>query len=194
MLDNNVRNSKYLLRGLVNSFIAALAVSAVCMSLTVLAEQNAPKMSVLAPDFELYDQAKQSHQLSDYRGQWVVMYFYPRDDTRGCTIEAGAFNNALEQLEALNTQVFGISVDNVASHKAFADKLKLKFSLLADTDYQVSRAYGVLKEIGPIKYAKRETFIIDPQGQIAHHFEQVDPDTHVPMVLEALARLQKASK
>jgi thioredoxin-dependent peroxiredoxin len=190
-VDNIGKRTEMLDMKLINPKKITVQINLLIMSLlaTSWITANEPAMSILAPDFSLHDQHQQQHKLSDYRGQWLVLYFYPRDNTPGCTVEAGAFNSNLDKLKQFNTKVFGISVDDVESHKSFAKDNKLNFSLLSDEDYRVSRAYGVLKEIGPIKYAMRETFIIDPQGQIAHHFKDVDPNTHVPMVLAKLAAL-----
>ena len=153
--------------------------------------QAAPEMGSIAPSFKMQDQSGKWHSLSDYKGRWVVVYFYPKDNTPGCTIEAGEFNKQLDKLQAMNTQVFGVSVDSVESHLDFANTLDLKFSLLSDTDKSVSEAYSVLNSLGPVSYARRETFIIDPEGVVAHHFKKVDPATHVEMVLTKLDELKK---
>ena len=143
-----------------------------------------------APSFNLKDQAGKTHQLADYQGQWLVVYFYPKDDTTGCTIEAKAFKDNYQTLQAMNTDVLGVSLDDAASHQAFIDKYQLPFNLLVDDNKQMSRDYGVDGGMAFFEYAKRQTFIINPEGHIAVHFEKVDPQTHVDQVLEALNKLQ----
>lgn len=143
-----------------------------------------------APDFELLDQDGQQHSIEDYRGQWVALYFYPKDDTPGCTTEACEFRDEIFAFKNANCQVLGVSLDDVASHKAFADKYSLPFPLLADTEGTTADAYGVkLRRIG-MTLAKRETFLIDPDGNIAKHYAKVDPDTHAQEVLADLLLLQ----
>lgn len=144
-----------------------------------------------APEFELPDQSGNTHKLSDFRGQWVVLYFYPRDDTPGCTIEAGEFRDNKAALDELNTVVMGVSVDGIDSHAAFHKDMKLNFNLLSDSNKDVSKAYNVLNDIVVLSYSKRQTFIIDPMGMIAHHFEDVDPKTHTPEVIKTLKEVQK---
>jgi len=146
-----------------------------------------------APSFNLQDQSGNQHQLSDYQGQWLVVYFYPKNDTTGCTIEAKAFRDHYEKLQHMNTAVLGVSLDDAESHKAFISKYDLPFNLLVDANKSMSRDYGVDGGMAFFSYAKRQTFIIDPQGMIARHFEEVNPSTHVPQVLEALNALQSNS-
>ncbi len=143
-----------------------------------------------APDFKLPDQDGEMHQLSDYSGQWLVLYFYPRDDTPGCTVEAQEFRDNLNTLNELNAIVMGISVDGLESKKAFHTDQKLNFNLLADVDKETSKAYNVLNDLVVLSYSKRQTFIIDPVGVIAHHFEDVDPDTHAGEVITKLKEIK----
>ncbi len=147
----------------------------------------------LAPSFNLQDQSGQVHQLSDYQGQWLVVYFYPKNDTTGCTIEAKAFRDHYAELKQLNTEVLGVSLDDAESHRQFIKKYDLPFNLLVDANKDMSRAYGVDGGMAFFSYAKRQTFIIDPAGKIVKHFEEVNPSTHVDAVLAALATLQPAS-
>jgi peroxiredoxin Q/BCP len=147
-----------------------------------------------APSFNLQDQSGEYHQLSDYQDQWLVIYFYPKNDTTGCTIEAKAFRDHHDQLQAMNTDVLGVSMDDAASHRAFIDKYDLPFNLLVDADKNMSRDYGVDGGMAFFSYAKRQTFIINPEGVIARHFEEVNPSTHVPEVLKALNELQAAGQ
>lgn len=142
-----------------------------------------------APDFRLQDQNGNWHSLEDYRGQWVVLYFYPKDDTPGCTTEACNFRDDIYRYRAQGAAVLGVSLDDVESHQAFAEKYELPFPLLADTEHDAARKYDVLTTLGPLKFAKRETFLVDPEGRIARHYEDVDPQTHAQEVLADLAEL-----
>ncbi len=140
-----------------------------------------------APAFRLQDQAGAWHQLADYRGKWLVVYFYPKDDTPGCTTEACSLRDNIFAFRKLGATVLGVSVDDVASHKEFAEKHSLPFTLLADSSKQMARSYGVLtKMMGLIEYAQRDTFLIDPQGRIAKHWVKVDPNDHSEIVLREL--------
>lgn len=142
-----------------------------------------------APDFLLADGEGKMRQSSEWRGSWLILYFYPRDDTPGCTAEAKAFNERLPELAAQKAQVVGVSVDDIESHRAFAARLGLKFTLLADTDGKVSRRYGALNDFAIIKFAKRHTFLIDPEGRIAKVYRDVEPTRHAGEVIADLKRL-----
>ena len=150
-----------------------------------------PTVGSDAPDFQLQDQYGKSHSLGDYRGKWLVMYFYPKDNTPGCTIEAGKFRDSEKQLADRNAVVLGISVDDVASHLDFSNTMELNFSILADENKKIAKSYEVLTDLLLIAYSKRETFIIDPNGRIAHHFDDVSPKTHTDMVLSKLDELRE---
>ncbi len=145
-----------------------------------------------APAFSLADQSNTARTLGDYRGRWVVLYFYPKDDTPGCTTEACNFRDDLPRLRALGVQILGVSVDDSASHARFAKKFELPFPLLADTDGAVARSYGALWSLGPVKFAKRHTFIIDPHGQIAKIYRDVQPSSHSREIRQDLQQLQAA--
>ncbi len=147
-----------------------------------------------APTFSLEDQSGKIHQLTDYQDHWLVVYFYPKNDTSGCTIEAKAFRDNYETIKDMNAEVLGVSLDDAESHRAFIAKYQLPFNLLVDADKQMSRDYGVDGGMAIFSYAKRQTFIIDPAGQIAVHFEKVNPSTHADQVISALQELQAASK
>jgi len=136
-----------------------------------------------APAFNLQDQNGDWHKLEDYRGQWLAVYFYPKDDTPGCTTEACNFRDNIYAFKAIGAAVVGISVDDVESHKEFSDKYKLPFTLLADENNETSRAYGVLRDYKLLKLASRQSFLINPEGKIAKHYADVDPDTHTDEVL-----------
>lgn len=145
-----------------------------------------------APVFTLKDQSGQAHALIDYHGRWVVLYFYPKDDTPGCTTEACNFRDDLPALRALGAQILGVSVDDSASHARFAAKFHLPFPLLADTDGAVARTYGALWGFGPLKFARRHTFIIGPDGRIARIYRDVKPAAHSRELLRDLKELQTA--
>ena len=153
-----------------------------------------PNVGSDAPDFNLKDQYGKSHTLKDYQGKWLVFYFYPRDNTAGCTIEAASFRDNIEHFKERNAVVVGISLDDIDSHLDFSETLKLNFSLLVDEDKKASKRYQVLTDLGLVAYSKRETFIIDPDGRIAHHFEKVDPNTHTQLVLNKLDDLKEIYK
>jgi thioredoxin-dependent peroxiredoxin len=165
------------------------------LALAIPAFAAAPAVGSVAPLFKLQDQDGKWHSLSDYKGKWVVLYFYPKDDTPGCTTEACAFRDNIFAFDKEGAVVLGISVDDVGSHKAFAEKHSLPFTLLADPSKATTKEYGVLKTyMGMLEMAHRETFIIDPQGRIAKHYETVDPDGHSTVVLDELKALKAADK
>ena len=141
-----------------------------------------PQVGQLAPDFTLADQSGTSHHLAAYRGQWVLIYFYPKDDTPGCTKEACGLRDRFTEFQALQAVVLGMSVDSVESHKQFADKFTLPFPLLADTQKQVVQAYGVWGQrqfLGKTYMGiARTSCLIDPAGEIARIYSAVKPEAH----------------
>ena len=145
----------------------------------------------MAPGFALADQQAKKHRLEDYHGQWLVLYFYPKDDTPGCTREACSLRDEFAAFRQLEVAVLGVSLDDTASHAAFATKYHLPFPLLSDVDGSVSKAYGSLGGFGPIRYAKRHTFIIGPDGRIARVWRKVSPADHGNELLEALSALRQ---
>ena len=145
-----------------------------------------PTIGSIAPDFTLPDQDGKEHTLSHHRGAWVLLYFYPKDDTPGCTREACMIRDAFPDFGALNAKVFGISVDSIESHKKFAGKYQLPFTLLADTDKKAVKLYGVQGKL----FTLRTSFLIDPDGRIAKVYENVKPAEHAKEVLEDLRRLR----
>lgn len=149
-----------------------------------------PQVGQPAPAFTLPDQDGNSRALADYQGKWVVLYFYPKDDTPGCTQEACQFRDDLHKLTRLGAQVIGISVDDSASHAEFAKKYHLPFPLLADAGGAVADSYGALTNLGLVKFAKRYTFLIDPQGRIARNYLKVDTSRHSGEIIEDLTRLK----
>ncbi len=153
---------------------------------------DVPAVGAMAPEFKLPDQHGKPRQLTEWRGKWVVLYFYPKDDTPGCTEEACTFRDDLEQLTALDAQVVGISVDTSESHKAFAEKYKLPFPLLADAKADVATRYGALSNWLVIKLAKRYTFLIDPQGKVAKTYLSVDTSRHSVEIVKDLKQLRQS--
>jgi thioredoxin-dependent peroxiredoxin len=146
----------------------------------------APSVGQAAPDFTLPSQDSSPVSLKDFRGHWVVLYFYPKDNTHGCTIEAHNFQRDIAQYQAANAVVVGVSVDNAGSHQDFCAKQGLTFKLLADTDKTVSKEYGSVTNLVVTKFAARNTFLIDPQGKIAKVWIGVDPNKHSEEVLSVL--------
>jgi thioredoxin-dependent peroxiredoxin len=137
-----------------------------------------------APDFTAQITSGKTIHLGDYKGKKVVLYFYPKDDTPGCTVEACGLRDEYQKIRQLNAEVLGVSVDNTDSHQKFTTKFHLPFQLVADPDKKITKAYGVLNEKSNM--ARRVTFIIDEQGKIAKVFETVKPAEHPQEVLEAL--------
>jgi thioredoxin-dependent peroxiredoxin len=164
-------------------FLATLALAAAALA------EDQPAVGEPAPDFELPDQEGQLHSLEDYRDSWVVLYFYPKDETPGCTTEACEFRDNIFAYRKLDAQIIGVSLDDVDSHSKFAEKHGLPFPLLADTEGSVAEAYGVKTRKFGFAMANRETFIIGPEGNIAKHYADVDPDTHSADVLDDLEAL-----
>ncbi len=155
---------------------------------------NALEPGKPAPNFTLFDQHNQPQSLSKMRGKWIVLYFYPKDETPGCVAEACSFRDNIVAIKAKNTIVVGVSVDNSESHEMFAENHQLPFILLADPKGRVAKKYGALRNLLIFKIAKRHSFIIDPQGNIAKIYRNVNPKTHVAEILEDLKVLQKLPK
>lgn len=159
---------------------------------TILSSASVATVGNSAPEFTLPSQEGTPISLKGYRGKWVVLYFYPKDFTSGCTIEAHNFQRDQLQYQKKGAVVLGVSVQSADSHKQFCTKEGLNFKLLADTDHKVSSAYGSLTNLGLVKFASRHTFIINPEGKVAKVFTEVDPNKHSEEVLAALAELQKS--
>lgn len=164
----------------------------------IAARNSAPEEEILkigeqAPAVSLMDQTGELQTLEDYRGEWLVLYFYPRNDTPGCTTEACTFRDDYLHLRERGARVLGVSLDSADSHAAFAEKYALPFPLLSDRDGTASKAYGTLWGIWPVRFSKRHTFIIDPDGRIAQIYRDVKPKTHSQRVLDDLDRLQARS-
>ena len=159
------------------------------LSVSVGAE---PTVGEAAPPFRLQDQAGDWRTLEQYRGRWVALYFYPKDDTPGCTKEACAFRDNIFAFDEIGAIILGISLDDVTSHEAFAEKYSLPFPILADTDGQTAKDYGVLKTMGTFRFAERQSFLIGPDGRIAKHYQKVDAEKHSAEVLADLKELIEA--
>jgi len=143
----------------------------------------------LAPELMIKNQHNKVVSIKDYQGSWLVLYFYPKDETPGCTLEANNFRKDYQKYLELNTKIVGISVDDVESHQGFITNHKLPFDLLADVEGKVSKSYKVLLNLGLTKLAKRQTFIVDPDGTIVKHYNDVTPKSHSNQLLEDLPKL-----
>ena len=144
-----------------------------------------------APAFKLQDQNSKWHSLSQYKGKWIVLYFYPKDNSPGCTQEANQFKALYPQFLKSNAVVLGVSLDDVKSHQKFLEKLGLPFPILADNNHQLAHQFGIVRNLGITKIAKRESFLIDPKGTIVYHYNSVNTQSHAAQVL---ADIQKFSK
>lgn len=154
----------------------------------------AAEIGAMAPEFRLQDQTGAWRSLADYRGKWVVLYFYPKDNTPGCTTQACEFRDEIFAFRRANAAILGVSVDKVDSKEAFAKEHSLPFPVLSDATTETTKAYGSLTSYPQFKLfniSRRDTFIIDPQGRIAKRFDNVNPAGHSQMVLAELAALQK---
>ena len=172
--------------------LAILGILVLCGSaIFALSPAEPPAVGTAAPEFTLSTQEGKQASLKDFRGSWVVLYFYPKDFTSGCTLQARNFQMDLDKYKAAKAIILGVSVDNTESHASFCQKEGLTFKLLSDTDTKVSDAYGSLMEYNGMKLSARNTFIIDPQGKVAKVFLKVKPTGHSAEVLAALAELQK---
>jgi len=152
---------------------------------------DVPAVGAPAPDFTLKSQENKTVNLHDFKGKWVVLYFYPKDMTPGCTIEAHNFQADQDKYTKMNAAIVGVSVDPVDSHVEFCTKENLTFKLLADVDHKVVNLYGSTQAMKGSEVAARNTFLVDPKGVIRKEFMKVDPTPHSKDVLEALAQLQK---
>ncbi len=155
------------------------------------ADEPMPTAGQSAPTFTLPSQDGSEISLKSFRGKWVVLYFYPKDMTSGCTIEAHNFQRDLQKFEADDAVIVGVSVDTPDSHKQFCTKEGLTFRLLADPQHKVVDEYGSLGHFGPMTIAQRNTFLINPQGKIVKVWTHVDPQHHSEEVLAALSEMKK---
>jgi peroxiredoxin Q/BCP len=173
-------------------FLLAILVVAIFALRPVSAVTEMPAVGSNAPTFNLTTNEGKQASLGDFKGKWVVLYFYPKDFTGGCTLEAHNFQRDLAKYDAANAVILGVSVDTAESHKSFCAKEGLNFKLLSDSDAKVSEQYGSVMEYNGMKLSARNTFIIDPQGKIVKVFAKVNPAVHSEEVLAALAALQKS--
>ena len=170
--------------------IALLVVAALGLAYLALnAGQGKPQPGDAAPDFTLPDQAKKLRSLSEFRGKWLVLYFYPRDDTPGCAEQAMRYRNSMRELESLGAAVCGVSGNDSNSHAAFALKYNLPFVLLADVTGEIARRYGSLRNFGVFKIAKRNTFLVDPEGKVEKVYLGVNAARNTQDVTEDLRKL-----
>ena len=177
-----------------SSFLFALvALFAIAIALITVhaADKPLPAVGQLAPDFTLPSQDGSEISLASFRGKWVVLYFYPKDMTSGCTIEAHNFQRDLPLYEKQNAVILGVSVDTPDSHRQFCTKEGLTFRLLADPEHKAVDAYGSLGNFVGFKIANRNTFLIDPAGRIAKVWTKVDVQHHSGELLAALADVRK---
>lgn len=181
--------------GLLRSFAPYfMAVTFAWMAASIAADAEAaegPALGSQAPEFKLQDQNGKWHELKDYRGKWVALYFYPKDQTPGCTTQACEFRDNIFAFRDADAVILGVSVDDVESHKKFSEKHGLPFAILADSDKVTAKKYGVLKRfLGTVELAKRDTFLIDPEGKIVRHYDDVDPKGHSQVVLKDIKDLK----
>jgi peroxiredoxin Q/BCP len=173
--------------------ILSFVLFAIIASTISFAGLVSPSAGSAAPEFTLTTNEGKQASLKDYRGKWVVLYFYPKDFTSGCTLEARNFQKDLSKYNQANAVILGVSIDTAESHKEFCAKEGLNFKLLSDPDAAVSKKYGSIMEYNGSTLSARNTFIIDPEGKISKVFLQVKPDVHSGEVLAALAELQKTA-
>jgi thioredoxin-dependent peroxiredoxin len=182
---NNMSKFRYLFFLLAISFVIFTTASAANVM------TDPPAVGTDAPVFKLISNEGKEVKLKSYRGKWIVLYFYPKDFTSGCTLEAHNFQRDLAKYEQAKAVILGVSVDTAESHQSFCTKEGLSFKLLSDADGKVSNSYGSLMKREGNKYSTRNTFIINPKGKIAKVFTGVKPGVHSEEVLAALAELQK---
>ena len=174
------------------SVVAILVVVVALVAVALRADEKAPAVGSAATDFTLNSQEGKSVSLHDFKGKWVVLYFYPKDMTSGCTIEAHNFQRDLAKYDAKNAVILGVSVQDEKTHREFCAKESLTFKLLADRDKQVSKQYGSIMNLGVLKLSARHTFLIDPQGVVRKVWLDVDVQKHSDEVLAALNELLKS--
>src|SRR5881227_3885592 len=173
-------------------FLSVVALLATLSFVQGAETQTQPEVGKPAPDFSLTTGDGSQVSLKDYRGKWIVLYFYPKDFTSGCTMEAHNFQRDLSKYEQTGAVVLGVSVDTAQSHKDFCAKEGLNFKLLADPDAKVSTEYGSVMDYKGSKLAARNTFIINPKGEVAKVYTGVKPAEHSEQVLKDLAELKKS--
>ena len=173
--------------------VLLIGVAAFVVGSRISSAKATPPTGSPAPDFTLTSQDGTHVSLKDYRGKWVVLYFYPKDFTAGCSIEARNFQRDQADYARRNAVILGVSVDSAKSHQSFCAKEGLNFKLLADTSHQVSKEYGSLMNFGVAQVSARHTFLIDPQGRVARCFKSVSPTKHSSEMLAAIDELEKGT-
>jgi peroxiredoxin Q/BCP len=187
-----MRNSRFWgVRSIVLTALAVILAAGIYEAMG--ASEKTPAVGTVAPDFTLNSQEGKPVNLRDYRGKWVVLYFYPKDFTSGCTEEAHNFQRDLIRYEQKNAVILGVSVDSADSHQKFCAKEGLNFKLLADTGHRVSEEYGSIMNLGVKKLSARHTFLLNPDGVIVKEYMNVDTAQHSQEVLAALTELQQSS-
>ncbi|HUO34904.1 MAG TPA: peroxiredoxin [Candidatus Acidoferrum sp.] len=186
-----MRNSRNVSRWILGVLAVLALLAALGIHQVRAAAASAPVAGALAPDFTLPSQSGADVSLHDFRGKWVVLYFYPKDLSHGCTIEAHNFQRDQAKYQALDAVILGISTDSTKSHQQFCTKEGLNFKLLSDSKYKVSKEYGSFDNLGIAKISARHTFLIAPDGRVAKAFLDVNPSTHSQQVLAALTELEK---
>jgi thioredoxin-dependent peroxiredoxin len=177
------------------TLVTSLAASVCMLGVGSVTAQAAPAIGAPAPAFKLQDQTGKWTTLEEFKGKWVVLYFYPKDGTPGCTTQACELRDNIFAFRKADAVILGVSVDDVDSHKKFADEHSLPFPILADASKQVAKSYGVLyKALGVMELARRETFLIDPSGKLAKHYKNVSSKGHADMVLAEIKALAGAGK
>ncbi len=169
--------------------LAGFSMALLFMMIRLVLAGELPRVGQKAPDFSLPDQQFITHTLKEYSGKWLVLYFYPKDDTPGCTQEACAFRDDWQQLTSLGAAVVGVSLDDSDSHADFAKKYHLPFPLLAGNKSDIAERYGVLLNLGLFKVARRYTFLIDPQGNINKVYDKVETSRHSREIIKDLKKL-----
>ena len=176
-----------MIKWLLTAFVVGVAL--LLWRIVVFGNRNLPKAGNMSPDFSLLDQNGNARTSGEFRGKWLVLYFYPRDDTPGCTEQAARYRDAMRDLESLGAVVCGISVDNSESHAAFSRKYNLPFALLADRNGEIASRFGSLISLGVVKFARRNTFLVDPQGKVAKVYLGVNPAKNAQQVMDDLKKL-----
>lgn len=172
--------------------VRSVVIVALLSWLAIAHAAEGPALGAPAPAFKLQDQNGKWHQLKDYRGKWLALYFYPKDQTPGCTTQACEFRDNIFAFREAGAAIVGISVDDVESHKKFAEKHGLPFPILADATKETAKTYGVLKSyLGTMELAKRDTFLIDPEGRIVKRYTDVEPKGHSQIVLNEIREMKK---
>ena len=170
--------------------IAATLTGVIMFFSSQIAQADTPKIGQPAPNFKLPDQNGKTLTLNNFRGKWLALYFYPKDDTPGCTEQACKFRDDLHKLKALGANVVGISVDNTTSHAKFAREYNLPFPLLTDNNGETAAQYDSLLNLVIVKFAKRNTFLIDPNGKIAKIYLSASTSRNSVKIIEDLKKLQ----